>query len=160
MALLRPRTVPELHPRSWCGRKRGGGGGWHPCVDFRLLNAVTCKDSYPLPRIDDFDLIDFRSEYWQVELAAEAQPAYPMAWSTGGGRHLGGNRPSATPSLPHSLVLRWVHGAAGAGNSKTVQRLRQRFYWLGCRQDAELHIHCCNVCMAQKGPIRHFHAPL
>ncbi|XP_016102619.1 cytoplasmic polyadenylation element-binding protein 1-like [Sinocyclocheilus grahami] len=41
--------------------------------------------------------------------------------------------------VPHALrpeVLHWVHGAAGAGhfgNSKTVRRLRQRFYWPGCR---------------------------
>ncbi len=34
-------------------RKKTGGGKTHPCVDFRLLNAVTCKDSYPLPRIDE-----------------------------------------------------------------------------------------------------------
>ncbi len=59
-----------------------------------------------------------------------------------------------------SEVLRWVHEAAGAGNSKTVQRLRQRFYWPGCRQDAVLHIHCCDVCMAQKGHSGHFHEPL
>ncbi len=68
--------------------------------------------------------------------------------------------------VPHTLrseVLRWVHGAAGAGhfgNSKTVRRLRQRFYWPGCRQDAELHVHCCDVCTAQKGPSRRSHAPL
>ncbi len=59
-------------------------GGWRPCVDFRRLNAVTRKDSYPLPRIDDaldyvagscwFSSLDLRSGYWQVELAAEARP--------------------------------------------------------------------------------------
>ncbi|RXN05567.1 Retrovirus-related Pol poly from transposon [Labeo rohita] len=68
--------------------------------------------------------------------------------------------------VPHALrseVLRWVHGAAGSGhfgNAKTVRRLRQRFYWPGCRQDAELHVHCCDVCTAQKGPSRRSHAPL
>ncbi|CAI5658420.1 unnamed protein product [Oreochromis niloticus] len=50
----------------------------------RRLNAVTRKDSYPLPRIDDaldyiagsswFSSLDLRSGYWQVELAAEARP--------------------------------------------------------------------------------------
>ncbi len=53
-------------------------------MDFRRLNAVTRKDSYPLPRIDDaldyvagscwFSSLDLRSGYWQVELAAEARP--------------------------------------------------------------------------------------
>ncbi|RXN24698.1 Retrovirus-related Pol poly from transposon [Labeo rohita] len=68
--------------------------------------------------------------------------------------------------VPHALrseVLRWVHGAAGSGhfgNAKTVRRLRQRCYWPGCRQDAELHVHCCDVCTAQKGPSRRSHAPL
>ncbi len=40
------------------------------------------------------------------------------------------------------------------------QWLRQRFYWPGFRQDAELHVHCCDVCTAQKGPSRCSHAPL
>ncbi|KAL0159895.1 hypothetical protein M9458_043620, partial [Cirrhinus mrigala] len=31
-----------------------------------------------------------------------------------------------------------------------------RQFW----QDAELHVHCCDVCTAQKGPSRRSHAPL
>ncbi|RXN34248.1 Retrovirus-related Pol poly from transposon [Labeo rohita] len=68
--------------------------------------------------------------------------------------------------VPHTLrseVLRWVHGAAESGhfgNTKTVWRLRQRFYWSGCQQDAELHVHCCDVCTAQKGPSRRSQSPL
>ena len=51
------------------------------CVDYRQLNQVTKKDSYPLPRIDDmldalgssswFTSLDLASGYWQVEVAPE-----------------------------------------------------------------------------------------
>ena len=46
------------------------------CVDYRQLNNLTVKDSYPLPRIDTcfdalggaryFSTLDFRQGYWQV----------------------------------------------------------------------------------------------
>ena len=47
------------------------------CVDYRQLNNLTVKDSYPLPRIDTcfdalggaryFSTLDLRQGYWQVE---------------------------------------------------------------------------------------------
>ncbi|CAF4417489.1 unnamed protein product, partial [Didymodactylos carnosus] len=53
------------------------------CVDFRKLNEVTVKDTYPIPRIDDtldvlngakyFSTIDLSSGFWQVELDEESK---------------------------------------------------------------------------------------
>ena len=56
-------------------------GSLRLCVDFRLVNSLTLKDSYPLPRIDDsidalrgskwFSTLDLASGYWQVPMAPE-----------------------------------------------------------------------------------------
>ena len=53
------------------------------CVDYRRLNALPTKDTYPLPRIDDslrllgnqqwFSTMDLASGYWQVAMSPEAK---------------------------------------------------------------------------------------
>uniref|UniRef100_A0AAV2KGL3 ribonuclease H n=1 Tax=Knipowitschia caucasica TaxID=637954 RepID=A0AAV2KGL3_KNICA len=69
-------------------------GGWRFCVvDYRRLNAVTKKDSYPLPRIDDaldyisgsswFSSLDMRSGYWQVELSPQARAKTAFTFGQG-----------------------------------------------------------------------------
>uniref|UniRef100_A0A3Q1J2D2 ribonuclease H n=1 Tax=Anabas testudineus TaxID=64144 RepID=A0A3Q1J2D2_ANATE len=78
--IIEPSDSPWAAPVVMVRKK---GGGWRLCVDYRRLNAVTLKDSYPLPRIDDaldyvagscwFSSLDLRSGYWQVELAPEAR---------------------------------------------------------------------------------------
>lgn len=57
-------------------RKKDGGVRW--CVDFRAINQVTRKDSYPLPLIEScidalagvkfISTLDLQSGYWQIEL--------------------------------------------------------------------------------------------
>ena len=53
------------------------------CVDFRRLNSITKKDTFPLPRIDDsldrlgnskfFTTLDLVSGYWQVPMEAHSR---------------------------------------------------------------------------------------
>ena len=53
------------------------------CVDYRRFNALTTKDDYALPRIDDslcllgnqqwFSTMDLVSGYWQVAMSPEAK---------------------------------------------------------------------------------------
>ena len=48
------------------------------CVDYRKLNEITVKDTYPLPRMDEcldslgearyFTTLDANSGYWQVPI--------------------------------------------------------------------------------------------
>ena len=51
------------------------------CVDYRKLNALTIRDAYPIPRMDEcidslgeatiFTTLDANSGYWQIEMAPE-----------------------------------------------------------------------------------------
>jgi hypothetical protein len=69
------------------------GGKWRFCVDYRPLNAVTKKDSYPIPRIDEaldvvagsswFSSLDLRSGYFQCPLAPDARPKTAFCTSRG-----------------------------------------------------------------------------
>jgi len=68
---------PDASP--WCSNVvliRKADGGLRFCVDYRQLNELTYKDTYPLPRIDMclnalgnsrfFSTIDLRAGYWQT----------------------------------------------------------------------------------------------
>jgi len=54
------------------------------CVDYRQLNERTVRDSYPLPRMEDFleslreaqffSTWDLNAEYWQIPIAEEDKP--------------------------------------------------------------------------------------
>lgn len=81
---------------SWAFREvlvRKKDGTTRFCIDYRLLNAITKKDAYPLPRLDDsldamggavwFCTLDLASGYWQVPLAEKDKGKTAFATRSG-----------------------------------------------------------------------------
>ena len=76
--IIQPSNSPWASPIVLVRKKNGS---MRMCVDYRKLNAVTRKDAYPIPRIDNtldtlsgskwFSTLDLISGYWQVEVNKE-----------------------------------------------------------------------------------------
>ncbi|EZG43551.1 putative retrotransposon protein, partial [Gregarina niphandrodes] len=68
-------------------------GEWRFCIDYRPLNAVTVRDEFPIPRIDDllravrgsrwFVALDLRAGYWQVAMRERDVPKTAFRTPTG-----------------------------------------------------------------------------
>ena len=79
--MIEPSTSPWSSPILLATKK---DGSIRFCIDYRRLNAVTVKDAYPLPRIDDsfdalsvskwFSMLDLASGYWQAEIVESDRP--------------------------------------------------------------------------------------
>ncbi|KAF0737753.1 hypothetical protein Ae201684_006247 [Aphanomyces euteiches] len=79
LGLIRPSKSPWASPVLMI---RKPDGSIRFCIDYRRLNKVTVKDSYPMPRIDDFldvlgraklfSTMDIASGYWNVPMAKES----------------------------------------------------------------------------------------
>ncbi|KAF0712282.1 hypothetical protein AaE_012068, partial [Aphanomyces astaci] len=76
LGLIRPSKSPWASPVLMI---RKPDGSIRFCIDYRKLNSVTVKDSYPMPRIDDlldvlgraklFSTMDIASGYWNVPMS-------------------------------------------------------------------------------------------
>ncbi|GJS88023.1 putative reverse transcriptase domain-containing protein [Tanacetum coccineum] len=78
---IRPSSSPWGAPVLFVKKK---DGSFRMCIDYRELNKLTVKNSYPLPRIDDlfdqlqgssvYSKIDLRSGYHQLRIKEEDIP--------------------------------------------------------------------------------------
>ena len=74
--VIQESTSPWAAPVTLTPKK---DGSYRFCIDYRKLNAVTVKDSYPLPLIQDtfdqlrcaqvFSTLDLKSGCWQIPVA-------------------------------------------------------------------------------------------
>ena len=95
-------------------------GGWRYCVDLRKINAMTEKQSFPMPRIEDalrklknpqyFSSMDLLRAYYQIPVASEDQRYYAFS---DGRRHMqfarcpmGAKNSGSTLAMLMELVLR------------------------------------------------------
>ena len=97
------------------------------CVDYRRLNAVTVKDTYPLPRMDEcidslgdaniFTTLDCNSGYWQIPIAPEDR--------------------DKTAFVCHSGLFRYLRMPFGLTNApatfqRTLDILLSSYKWTSC----------------------------
>ena len=50
--------------------------------------------------------------------------------------------------------------SAHLGSQKTLEKVKQRFYWYGCRKDVEYWCKTCDICASRKPPYRKAKAPM
>ena len=71
---------------------------------------------------------------------------------------LDGNLPFLQKIFPRSMVPEFLTAshisktAGHLGTHKVIEKVRQRFFWPGVKDDVEQFIQCCDICQKKSGP--------
>jgi hypothetical protein len=147
-------------------------GGYRMCIDYRALNEITVRDSYPLPDIKDcldalsgmqfFTTLDAKSGFWQVPMHPDHVKKTAVISSHGLFEFLGmpmglTNAPASFQRLMNALLagLTWKECLVFVDDiiifSKTfeehLQRLRSVLTCL--RGKVKLNVEKCQICRQQ-----------
>lgn len=90
LGVVRPSSSPWAAPVHVV---RKADGSWRPCGDYRRLNRVTVKDSYPLPNVFEFvsklagsrlfSRLDLTKGFWQVPMRPQDIPKTALLFPGG-----------------------------------------------------------------------------
>jgi hypothetical protein len=110
------------------------------CVDYRLLNEVTIKNKYPLPRIEDlFDQMRGAKVFSKIDFTEDDQGTI---WF---------KKRICVPDVGdlRKTILREAHDSAYSnhpGSTKMYQDLKKRYWWYGMKRDVATHVALCDTC--------------
>ena len=90
LGVIEPSSSPWSSPIVLVTKK---DGSTRFCLDYRLLNELTVKDAYPIPRVDEcleslagskwYSSLDLNSGFWQIGMAPEDREKTAFATSLG-----------------------------------------------------------------------------
>lgn len=136
--------------------------GWEPSAirksqldDVDLVKLVKAKEKEEMPTKEEMSMESpMAKAYWVQWNSLELMDGIlHRVWESEDGKHV--RKLIVVPKSKIAAILEEFHNGPSGGHlgiTKTLEKIKQRFYWVNCRQSVAEWIHNCDQCMAAKGP--------